>query len=221
MSEATFRAVVAVILVAALALALAITASVFRLWPSIPVPTASPAPPPTPTTTAPPTATPTTTAAPTATPTPPPPFGKIDVTSVGLITRGQHSPTTLVLSFLESSPSAIPDAPGSFRLTLTDAAGRSTVAFVGTPVVEAPDSLGARSVFVGSNVLGPNVLEVSIRGSDNWNFELITITGLGISTASTAALGPVRAVLSGFTGSLAVGVTRPGLPSPGTVVAGP
>jgi hypothetical protein len=206
MSEATFRAVVAVVLVGALALAVVTTASVFHLWP--PTSTSSPMPLPT--------ATAATTS--TVSPIPPPPFGRIGVTGVGSITRGGRSPGTLVLSLPESSRAAIPDAAGSFRLTLTDADGRSTVAFVGAPVVEAPGSLGAHAGFVGSSVLGPNVLEVTIRGSDDRNLELITITGLGISASSDAAVGPVHATLGSFTGSLAAGVAHP-LPAPGTVVA--
>ena len=209
MSEATFRAVVAAVLVAALVLAAVTMASVFRLWPLIPTPTSSPTP----------LATPTAVATPAVTPSPPPPFGQIDVTGVGLIRRGGRSPNTLVLSFPESSRAAIPDAAGSFRLTLTDADGRSTVAFVGTPVVEAPGSLGAHAGFVGSSVLGPNMLEVSIRGSDVRNLELITITGLGISASSNAALGPVHAFLGSSTGSLAAEVAHALLPAPGTVVA--
>ena len=66
-----------------------------------------------------------------------------------------------------------------------------------------------------------NVLEISIGSSDALNFEPITITGFGISALATATLGPIKAVVGNFGGSLAAGVANDVLSSPGTVVAGP
>ena len=207
MSERTFRAVVAAVLVGALALAVVVTFAV--LQPPSPAPGATLAARPTPT--APPTP------AATPTPTPGPVFGDVGVAAVGSVPRGGASGTTLVLRFLEPSVEAIPDAAGSLTVTLGDAGGAgSTLAFTGTPSLDAPGSLGARAEFLASNVL-----KISIRGSDAKNIEPITVTGLGISATADASLGPIRATLGDFTGSLAGGVANVILSSPGTVTAGP
>jgi len=212
MSERTFRAVVASVLVGALALALAITGVVLLRQSSAPSPSASVAPNAV--------VSPKVTAAPPGTPAPTPipaPAFTADVTSVGLIPRGSASSPTLVLQFLESGVDAIPDAAGSFLVTLTDHSGKgATVTFVGTPSVVAPGSLGA-----SAHLVATNVLQVSIRGSDPYNVELMSIRGLGIRASPTAVLGPVQAQLGDFTGSLATGATRNVLASPATVVAGP
>ncbi len=102
-------------------------------------------------------------------------------------------------------------------MTLADHAGDgSTVAFVGTPVVGAPGSLGATA-----RLIAPNVLMVSIVASDTVNVEPITISGLGIKVSSTAAIGPLKAELNAFTGSLATGAANNALASPGSVVTSP
>lgn len=206
MSERTFRAVVAAVLVGALALA---AVAVVALLPrsNEPLPTAPPS-----TGTG---AGPTLTVAPT--PTAGPVFIAPDIVSVGLISRGASSGTTLELRFLEPRADAIANAPGSFRVTLTDRdRDGTTVAFVGVPSVSAPDTLGATA-----SLAAPNVLMVSIVSSDTEIQELITIRGLGIRASSTAAVGPVRAELNAFAGSLALGVADSILPAPGSVVAGP
>lgn len=206
MSERTFRGVVASVLVVALALAVIVAAAVFLPQSPEPSPRAS--------------ATiaalrPTPIAAPT--PIPGPVFVSPDVVSVGQISRGASSGTTLTLHFVESGVDAIPDAAGSFQVTLVDHAGDgSTVAFVGTPLVDAPGSLGATATLVASNVL-----MVSIVGADTVNVEPITISGIGIRASSTAAIGSVTAELNGFTGSLATGAARNLLAPLGSVIAGP
>ena len=53
------------------------------------------------------------------------------------------------------------------------------------------------------------------------NIEPIIVTGLGISASSTAALGPIKATMGGFTGSLAGGATDGALASPASVVGNP
>lgn len=202
MTEATFRTVVASVLVAALALAVVVTLVVLRPPSPEPAPSASPAAPPT--------------AAPTPTPPPQHVFEDIGVTGVGTIPRGRSSGNTLVLRFMEPSPDAIPDGAGSFLVTLTDHVGDgTTVGFTGTASIDAPGSLG-----VIADLVANNVLKISIEASDRFNVEPITITGLGISASSTATLGSIDAVLGGFTGSLAAGVANDALPSPGTVIAG-
>jgi len=211
MTDRTFRAVVAAVLVGALALAVVV---VFVLLPrsTEPAPSASPTTSPVPT--ASPVPTPVPTIAPTASAGPA--FVAPEVVSVGLVPRGASSSQTLVLKFVESSVDAIPNAPGSFRLTLTDQAGDgSTVAFVGTASVDAPGSLGATA-----RLVAPNVLMVSIEGADIYNLEPITINGLGISASSTAAIGALNAELGGFTGSLVTGAAGNVLASPGSVIAG-
>jgi len=204
-SERTFRAVVAAVLVGALVLAAFVAFAVLR------PPAPSPAP----------TARPTTTAAPTPLPTPTPTpqlvFGEMDVTAVGSVPRDGASGTTLVLRFVESSVDAIADAAGSFTVTLADAAGAAgTLLFTGSPALDVPGSLGA-----DVEIVGPGVLRISITAADQLNIEPITVTGLGIGASAEAALGPISATLGDFEGSLAAGVASATLPSPGTVVAGP
>lgn len=204
MSESSFRAAVAAFLAGALLLAVVVTAIL------VPRPTEpSPSPIGTPAATA--------AAAPSVTATPilGPVFGPPGVVSVGLISRGSNSALTLEIEFVETSADAIPDAPGAFRVSISDDEGSgSTVAFVGTPSVSAPGSLGATVTLAG-----PNVLEVAIVASDTINVEPITISGLGISATSTAAIGPVTARLGDFSGSLEGGSASDLLPSPGSVIA--
>jgi hypothetical protein len=205
MSERTFRAVVASVLVGAFALAVVVAVAV--LLPRSPVPTpsasveASLPPLPTPSI---------------ATTRIPGPVLRASVIGVGQIPRGGASGNTLVLQFLEVTTDAIPSAAGSFRVTLTDGAGSgSTVAFVGTPSVQAPGSLGATVAR-----LGPNALLVSILGADPNNVELLSIRGFGVSASATAALGAIRIHLDQFSGSLVTGAEASSL-SPGTVAASP
>jgi len=205
MDERTFRAVVASVLVGAFALAVIVAVAV--LLPRSPVPT--------------PNAAVTTSLPPLPTPSIAPtrilgPELRASVIGVGQIPRGGASGNTLVLQFLEVGVDAIPSAAGSFRVTLTDGAGSgSTVAFVGTPSVQAPGSLGATVAR-----LGPNALLVSILGADPNNVELLSIRGLGIGASATAALGALRIHLDRFSGSLVTGAESSSLP-PGTVVANP
>jgi hypothetical protein len=208
-SEKTFRAVVAAVLVGALAIVAVVA---FRL---LQPPSPSPAPAATPT--ARPTLTAPPTLAPTPTPTPQLVFGDLGVTAVGSVPRGGSSGDILVLRFTESSVDAIPDAAGSFTVTLADSAGvGTTLAFAGTPSIDAPGSLG-----VSADLVASNVLRISIVASDIVNIEPITVTGLGIGASRDAAIGPITAVVGDFTGAFAAGVANETLPSPGTVVAGP
>ena len=150
----------------------------------------------------------------TATPIAGPVFDSPGVVSVGLISRGSASRQTLRLELVEPSVSAIPDAPGALRVTLKDHDGNgSTVAFVGTPSVAAPGSLGATVTLVM-----PNVLMVSIVASDEFNIEAITITGLGIEATEQAAIGPLVAEIGDFDGSLSGGLTKDLVLSPGSVI---
>ena len=207
MSERAFRAVVASVLVGALALAVIVASTIFLLRSPGPSPSASVAN----STALGPTGTPA------PTPIPVPVFAATDVIGVGQIPRGGASSKTLVLHFLESSLDAIPNAAGSFQVTLTDHAGDgTTVAFVGTPSVAAPGSLGATARLVAANVL-----LVSIAGSDTRNVEPISISGLGVSASATAAIGSVNAAVADFTGSLASGIASTVVASPGTVTASP
>ena len=147
----------------------------------------------------------------------PPAFASVTVSGVGTIPRGGSSAPTLTLSFNEASVAAIGRAPGSFQVTLSDQTGSaSTVSFVGTPsTAKSPGSLGASATTYGS------VLAVRILDSDQVNSEPIIVTGIGISVSSTAALGPIKATMSGFTGSLAGGAANEVLASPGSVVSSP
>ncbi len=205
MSERTFRAVVAAVLVGALVLAAIAVFAVLQPPTPVAVPTASPR------RTAPPTP------VPTPTPTPPIALGTIDVTPVASVARGGASGTTLVLRFVESKIDAIRAASGSFTVTLADSAGAgATITFTGKPTVDAPGWMGATAQLVTGNVL-----RVSIAMSDRTLLEQFTVTGLGIRATAGAALGPIGATLGDFSGSLAGGVANVVLASPGTVVAGP
>jgi len=208
MSERTFRAVVAAVLVGALALAAVVAFAVLQPPSPSPPPSAIPTPRPTPT--APPTP------APTPTPTPQLVFGEVGITAVGNVPRGGASGTTLVLRFTESSVDAIPNMAGSFTVTLSDLAGvGTTLAFTGSPSIDAPGSLG-----VSAELVAGNVLRISIVASDTLNIEQITVTGLGVGASGDAVVGPIMAIVGDFTGAFAAGVANETLPSPGTVVAG-
>jgi hypothetical protein len=203
-SERTFRAVVAAVLIGALALAAVVVIAVLQ------PPSSSPGPSATPTAGPPATQPPT----PGPTPTAQLAFAEVDVTPVGSVPRGGASGTTLVLRFVESSIDAIPNAEGSFTVTLRDSAGAgTTLAFTGTAAIDAPGSLGATAELVAANVL-----RISIVASDTFNVEPIAITGLGIGASGDAALGSIDARLGDFTGALAAGVATEDAPSPGTVV---
>jgi hypothetical protein len=205
MSERTFRAVVAAVLVGALALAAVV---VF-------VGLSSPSPSPAPTAVR--TATPRPTPVATSTPTPGPVFGEVQVSAVGSIPRGGTSPTSFALHAIESRKDAIAAAPGSFTLTLTDSSGAgTTLALTGTPSVDAPGWMGVKA-----EVVGGNTLRISVAMSDLTLLEQFTVSGLGIRATPGAALGPISATLEDFTGSLAGGVAKRVLASPGTIVAGP
>jgi hypothetical protein len=207
-SERAFRAVVAAVLVGALALAAVVAFALLQGPAPGPVPTTRPSTFPT-------TAAPAT-ASPAPTPTPQLVFDEIGVTAVASVARGGVSAPTLMLRFTESGVAAIPDAAGSFTVTLADSAGAATLTFTGTPSIDAPDSLG-----VSAELVAGNVLRISIVASDTLNVEPMTVTGLGIGASDEAAIGPMRAVVGDFTGSFAAGVANETLPSPGTVVAAP
>jgi hypothetical protein len=216
MSEQTFRTVVAAVLVGALVLAIVV---VIAILPRPATPEPSPAPSTGQATTSAPTSSsaPTSTSAPTPSPAPsaPVPWAEASLTGVGEVQLGTDSASAFVFKLTEVGVDAIPDAPGSFRLTLTDAAGNPSVTYVGTPTIDAPGSLG-----ITTQLTAPNVLMVSIVASDVLNVEPITIGGLTIRAAPTSALGPVSLQLSEFDGSLAGGTTGGDLPPVGTVVAG-
>jgi hypothetical protein len=146
---------------------------------------------------------------------PPVAFLPVELTGVGDVKLGGVSGNTLVLQFTEATPTAILAGPGSLQVTLTDGAGSSdTVGFTGTASLASPGSLGVSATLTRSNVLTVNIVD-----SDSMNIEPITITGLGISTGPTAALGPINAVIGGCSGSLAGCVASNVLASPGNVVA--
>lgn len=202
MSERTFRGVVAVVLVLALVLAVMVAAATLYRPSPTPSPTISPTSQPTNPTIA------------TPTPFSGPVFKAPGVISVGLITRGSNSDATLVIEFVESQASAIPSGIGSFSVRLADSSGDpSTVAFTGTPTVDAPGSLGATATFTA-----PGVLLIEIVASDPLNIEPLTIKGIGLRADQSTATGPVSATADGFSGSLEGGLLDSRLASPGTVV---
>lgn len=166
--------------------------------------------------------TPSPTPAPTLQPTPQPTaaspaLGSVTVSGVGTIQRGGSSGDTLNLSFTEAGVAAIGKGPGSFEVTLSDAAGStSSVSFVGVPSTAAsPVSVGASASIAGST------LTVRILDSNATFIDRVVVTGIGIAASSSAAPGPIEATMGGFTGSLAGGATSDVLVSPGSVVSSP
>ncbi|MHB8460626.1 MAG: hypothetical protein ACYDAK_07930 [Candidatus Limnocylindrales bacterium] len=160
---------------------------------------------------------PTSSPSPIATPSAAPPaFSTVTVTAVGSVPRGGSSGATLVLSFGEAAPAAFARGPGSFEVTISDHAGSgATVTFTGSPsTAKSPGSLGATAT------IAANVLTIHILDSDTVNIEPIIVTGIGIAASSSAAPGPIDAVMGGFSGSLAGGAASDVLAAPG-VVAGP
>lgn len=146
---------------------------------------------------------------------PPVALAPVEVTGVGDLAQGGASGNELVLRLTETSPAAITAGSGSLQVTLTDHAGLpGTLAFTGTPSIEAPGSLGA-----SATLSRPNVLTVSIVDSDTFNIEEMTITGLGIRASPSAAIGSINAVIGGCAGSLAGCTAANVLASPGSVVA--
>jgi hypothetical protein len=162
--------------------------------------------------------TPSPTPSPTLTPTRPPvAIGPVIVTGIGDLAQGAASANGLVLMFSEVSPAAIGVGPGSLWVILTDQAGRAgSVTFTGTPSIAAPGSLGA-----SATLSAPNVLTINVLDSDPLNVEPMTVTGLGISATSIAAVGPINASIAGCTGSLAGCTATSVLPSPGNIIAAP
>ena len=191
MSERTFRAVVAVVLIAGLLLAVVVSAILLGEQPTPPTPSPSPSPSSEPT--------PGPTAAPTIAG---PAFDAPTVSGVGAIAPGAGSPATFRVALTESGIAAIGVGPGSFTVTLLDSAGTDdgTLAFTGTPVVDAPGSLGATA-----RLTAPNVLTVEIADSDQVNIEPIAISGLGIRVTKDAPPGDLAVRLGGFAGSLSGG----------------
>ncbi len=131
-----------------------------------------------------------------------PALASTSVTSAGSMSPGTTSVGTASFTLTENSVNGFPNASGTVTVTITDSASASTVHFSGTPVLSAPGSLGA------TVALGPagTSFTVTTRGADNLNIEPITVSGLRISADAGAALGPIKAAMSG---SLVGGIISP------------
>jgi hypothetical protein len=142
------------------------------------------------------------------------------VGSAGNVPIGGTSAANVSFTFTEQAVNSIllSTTSGSFTVTICDAAGVTvpltpaaspvctvpgTVSFSGTPsVVGSTGSLGA-----SASLIAPNVLQISIAGSDTANIESILISGLKISASSGAAAGAISATVGAFGGSLVAGPT--------------
>jgi hypothetical protein len=116
------------------------------------------------------------------------------VTSVGTFGRGTTSTGTATFTFTETAVNSFANAIDATALTVTimpKAPVTGTVAFVGTPVVTAPGSLGASATVVD------NVLTIKITGADNGTQEQISVSGLKIKASVDASLGAIVATLGG------------------------
>ena len=122
------------------------------------------------------------------------------VVSAGSVPAGGTSAGTASFTLTENAVSAFSGSGGTLIVTLADSASSATVHFAGTPVLTAPGSLGA-SVTLGS--LGTS-FTITALGADPLHVEQITVSGLRISADAGAALGAIRATL---TGTLAGAVT--------------
>jgi hypothetical protein len=144
-------------------------------------------------------------------------FAATTVGSAGNVPVGGTSANNVSFTFTEQAINSIAtNASGSFTVTICDNAGVTVeatpnlspvctapgrVTFSGTPsVVGSTGSLGA-----SASLIAPNVLQVSIGGSDTANIESIFISGLKITASSTAAAGAISATMGAFAGSLAAG----------------
>ncbi len=136
----------------------------------------------------------------------------VSVTSVGNIPRG-GSATGLVYTLTESSAGCLPNAAGSATIIIAPNGGGTTVSYTGTPVVSAPGSLGATASASGQT------LTINWTGSDPLNIESITVSGLGISATTAAALGAISATLATTPGALLACFQAGGTAS-GTIASG-
>jgi hypothetical protein len=139
-----------------------------------------------------------------------PALASTSVTSAGSVLPGSTSAGTAAFTLTENSVNGFPIAGGTLTVAISDSAGAPTVHFSGAPILSAPGSLRA-TVALGSS--GTSFI-VTTGGADNLNIEPITVSGLRISADAGAAVGPVKAALSG---SLVSGVLSPTATASGTV----
>ena len=127
-------------------------------------------------------------------------LASISQTSAGNVAQGYTSAGTATILFTENAINALTNT-GTMTVTICDSAATggppatipcsdgTQVTWAGTPVISAPDSLGA------SVSIAANVLTIKITGHDDSNVETIAVSGLTVHAASTAAPGQVQAVL--------------------------
>jgi hypothetical protein len=117
-------------------------------------------------------------------------LASISQTSAGNVAQGTTSAGTATFLFTENSINAL-NTTGTMTVTITPAApGAGSVTWAGTPVLVAPDSLGASVSLAG------NVMTIKVTGHDDANVETISITGLKVKASATASPGAVVATLS-------------------------
>jgi hypothetical protein len=128
--------------------------------------------------------------------------------TVSVPVGGTSSGTTLALTFNDSSThvngltgagfctvTAGGTRTATLKYQLKDAAGNSTLSFVGTPTFAPgiPLSLGA-SVALSQTVVANDSFTVTITGCDPNNVEQFTVTGLQIAATSSAATGTIQGI---------------------------
>ena len=94
-------------------------------------------------------------------------LASISQTSAGNVQQGTTSVGTATFLFTENAKDAL-EATGTMTVTIYDDGRGNTVTWAGTPVISAPDSLGA------SVSIADNVRRIKITGYDNNNVETIT-----------------------------------------------
>jgi len=141
----------------------------------------------------------------------------ISQTSAGNVALGGTSTGTATLLFTENAIDALSvvalPATEHMYVTILDSAGLNKVSWAGTPVLSAPDSLGASISIVG------NVLDIKITGRDALHVETISITGLKVKALSTAALGAVQIALTDTNGLLVAAAFTAASTITGTLVS--
>ena len=111
-------------------------------------------------------------------------------TAAGDVAQGTTSVGTATLLLTENAKNTLLTT-GTMTVTIVPTnPGNGTVEWAGTPVLSAPDSLGATFSLLG------NQLIIKITGHDEANVETISISGLKIKASATASPGGVVATLS-------------------------
>ena len=122
-------------------------------------------------------------------------FAQISATSAGTVALGSTSSGSVTLVFTENAKGALTNAAVG---TMTAKLPSPELTWVGTPVLSAPDSLGASVTVAGDE------LRIRITAHNPNDVEPITISGLKIKASSAAPVGDVIPAFTDNVGNLMV-----------------